>query len=297
MAGEDDAEGVGFNIPYLNTAFILLGPGCSITVEAIRLLAREGVCIGVSAGYGTPLHAAVDIHDPSLTMLSSQSEYRNPQPLHKWLQIWSDDVKRMGAAKRFQQIRYRNLKDGWDHINASRMPISFKRPKDEIEDAVANIHRATGVEQIAGFEGALTKKLYQAAARAAAYPGEFSRVRGAGGKQDVNGLLDQANYIAYGLASVVLWTLGIPASLSVMHGKTRAGGLVFDVADLVKDAICLPCAFAAAAAYEKPEGWKNMDGQPMIGDGPSGFKKFLWGHLRDFKAVERMFSALDEVSR
>lgn len=31
-----------------------------------------------------------------------------------------------------------------------------------------------------------------------------------------------------------------------MHGKTRRGALVFDVADLVKDAIVLPWAFVCA---------------------------------------------------
>jgi len=31
-----------------------------------------------------------------------------------------------------------------------------------------------------------------------------------------------------------------------MHGKTRRGALIFDVADLVKDAIVLPWAFIAA---------------------------------------------------
>lgn len=31
-----------------------------------------------------------------------------------------------------------------------------------------------------------------------------------------------------------------------MHGKTRRGALVFDVADLIKDAVVLPWAFICA---------------------------------------------------
>jgi hypothetical protein len=31
------------------------------------------------------------------------------------------------------------------------------------------------------------------------------------------------------------WVLGVPHGLAVLHGKTRRGGLVFDVADLVKN--------------------------------------------------------------
>jgi CRISP-associated protein Cas1 len=37
--------------------------------------------------------------------------------------------------------------------------------------------------------------------------------------------------------------LGISFALPVLHGKTRRGALVFDVADLFKDAIVLPHAF------------------------------------------------------
>lgn len=39
---------------------------------------------------------------------------------------------------------------------------------------------------------------------------------------------------------------GHSAWLAVMHGKTRRGALVFDIADIVKDAIVLPLAFICA---------------------------------------------------
>ena len=52
--------------------------------------------------------------------------------------------------------------------------------------------------------------------------------------------------MAYGLAATTLWVLGISHSFAVMHGKTRRGALVFDVADLIKDAIVLPWAFICA---------------------------------------------------
>ena len=52
--------------------------------------------------------------------------------------------------------------------------------------------------------------------------------------------------MAYGLAGTTLWFLGIPHGFAVMHGKTRRGALVFDVADLIKDAVVLPYAFICA---------------------------------------------------
>ena len=52
--------------------------------------------------------------------------------------------------------------------------------------------------------------------------------------------------MAYGLGATACWVLGLPHGLAVLHGKTRRGGLVFDVADLVKDAAILPQAFLSA---------------------------------------------------
>ncbi len=46
-------------------------------------------------------------------------------------------------------------------------------------------------------------------------------------------------YLAYGLGATATWVLGLPHGLAVLHGKTRRGGLVFDAADLVKDAVIL----------------------------------------------------------
>ena len=40
--------------------------------------------------------------------------------------------------------------------------------------------------------------------------------------------------------------IGIPPHLSIFHGKTRAGGLVFDLADAFKDALVLPLSFSVA---------------------------------------------------
>ena len=41
--------------------------------------------------------------------------------------------------------------------------------------------------------------------------------------------------------------MGISFALPILHGKTRRGGLVFDLADLVKDAFVMPTAFICAS--------------------------------------------------
>ena len=47
-----------FNIPYKNTAFLLLGLGTSITESAVRLLAESGVMVGFVGTGGSPLLGA-----------------------------------------------------------------------------------------------------------------------------------------------------------------------------------------------------------------------------------------------
>jgi CRISPR-associated protein Cas1 len=94
-------------------------------------------------------------------------------------------------------------------------------------------------------EARLTKHLYRLACKATAY-GEFIRAKRGESADAANQFLDHGNYLAYGLGATAAWVLGLPHGLAVLHGKTRRGGLVFDVADLVKDAVILPQAFASA---------------------------------------------------
>ncbi|WP_279716642.1 type I-F CRISPR-associated endonuclease Cas1f [Chelonobacter oris] len=82
--------------------------------------------------------------------------------------------------------------------------------------------------------------MYKFAAQATRY-GEFTRDREAGDRTNI--FLNHGNYLAYSLAATTTWVLGIPHGFAVMHDKTRRGALVFDVADLIKDALVLPLAF------------------------------------------------------
>ena len=100
------------------------------------------------------------------------------------------------------------------------------------------------------------------------------------GEDTVNRFLNHGNYLAYGMAACVLWVLGIPHSLAVMHGKTRRGGLVFDVADIIKDALVLPMAFT-----EADKGTSEKD-----------FRRACTDNLLDRKAMEHMFRVVETVA-
>ena len=66
----------------------------------------------------------------------------------------------------------------------------------------------------------------------------------------------------------------------MLHGKTRRGGLVFDVADLIKDAIILPQAFISA----------------MRGDDESAFRRACIEQLTRSEALDFMIDTLKSVA-
>jgi CRISPR/Cas system-associated endonuclease Cas1 len=65
-----------------------------------------------------------------------------------------------------------------------------------------------------------------------------------------------------------------------MHGKTRRGALVFDIADLIKDAIVLPWAFICAK--------ENATEQE--------FRQQILQKFTDHKALDFMFDQVKQVA-
>jgi CRISP-associated protein Cas1 len=238
---ETKNENLYFNIPIANTTVILLGTGTSITQAAVRMLAQAGVLIGFCGGGGTPLYMGNEIE-----WLTPQSEYRPTEYLQGWLSFWLDKEKRLQAAKELQQARIEYLRHVWLK-DRELMLVGFDANDPAIADALnackAQISAAKKTTYLLAAEAKLTKKLYKIAARQIDIP-DFTRQHEADDK--ANGFLNHGNYLAYGLAAPTLWVLGIPHGFAVMHGKTRRGALVFDIADLVKDAIILPWAFICA---------------------------------------------------
>lgn len=230
-----------WNIPIANTTCLLLGTGTSITQAAMRMLAQAGVLVGFCGGGGTPLLMANEIE-----WLSPQSEYRPTEYIQGWMQFWFDDQKRLEAAKMFQLSRLDYLKRVWSKdtdLKNEGFDTSNESLIKSLERFEYKTQNALKVTELLQTEATLTKQLYKLAANVTKH-GDFTREREA--TDNANAFLNHGNYLAYGLAATTLWVLGIPHGFAVMHGKTRRGALIFDVADLIKDAIILPWAFVCA---------------------------------------------------
>jgi len=230
-----------WNIPIANTTVILLGTGTSITQAAMRMLASAGVLVGFCGGGGSPLFSGSEIE-----WLNPQSEYRPTEYVQGWLRFWFDEAHRLSVAKTFQHARIGYLKRIWGkdrELKAENFFSDDSQLGTALDSYTDHIDTAQKVGDLLQREALMTKQLYRYAAKATGQDG-FSRDHQA--TDLANGFLNHGNYLAYGLAATTLWVLGIPHGFAVMHGKTRRGALVFDVADLVKDAIVLPWAFVCA---------------------------------------------------
>lgn len=235
-----------WNIPIANTTTILLGTGTSVTQAAMRELSRAGVLVGFCGGGGTPLFAANEM-DIEVAWFSPQSEYRPTEYLQSWVKFWFDDDLRLYAAKAFQRERTARLRGQWGHrqLREAGFNVDVGRLDELLQRTSRNIELAQDNTALLTEEARLTKALFKLAVDTVGY-GDFTRAKRGSGSDPANRFLDHGNYLAYGLGATATWVLGLPHGLAVLHGKTRRGGLVFDVADLVKDASILPQAFLSA---------------------------------------------------
>ena len=238
---EEKVEKQYWNIPIANTTVILLGTGTSITQAAVRMLASAEVLIGFSGSGGTPLIAANEIE-----WLSPQSEYRPTEYVQGWMSFWFDEQKRLKVAKRFQQLRIEYLQRTWSKdgdLKSEGFSMDDADTKTALTRFATKIEDCSNVTELLLVEAQLTKSLYKIAANRTK---QTDFVRQHDSVDDANAFLNHGNYLAYGLAATTLWVLGIPHGFAVLHGKTRRGALVFDVADLIKDTLILPWAFICA---------------------------------------------------
>ena len=241
----------------------------------MRMLAGAGVLVGFCGGGGTPLFAGTEIE-----WLNPQSEYRPTKYVQGWMSFWFAEDKRLQAAKNFQQQRCNFLERVWEKdrdlqsegffVDDREVGGALKGFRDRIESAV-------NVTELLAAEANFAKQLYKYAVQRTDY-GSFTRDTEA--TDTANIFLNHGNYLAYGMAASALWVLGIPHGFAVMHGKTRRGALVFDVADLVKDAIVLPGAFVCAR--------NDLENQE--------FRDYCLQKFTEHKVLEFMYDTLKKQS-
>lgn len=233
-----------YSVPYANLAILFLGQGTSITQEAARLLSEEGVFVAFTGTGGSPLFYG------ALTSYSGTAHFR------RMLTAYSDEEESLIMARKLMHVRCDFMEKVGSDLGDELLGLNERALGAHIRKFRKGIDAASSIPSLLGKEGEYSKGLYAIFAGAGGFsksevftrnPGDGQRI--AKGLEPValaNSCIDHGNYLAYGFAGAALWALGIPPHMPVFHGKTRSGGLVFDLADSVKEAVVLPYAFAAA---------------------------------------------------
>ncbi|NPA68274.1 MAG: type I-F CRISPR-associated endonuclease Cas1 [Chlorobi bacterium] len=223
-----------FNIPDINTNLLILGNGTSITNEALFFLASNNVTVMFSKGHGHPVFADID-----LISITATSEYRPVEYNQNYAKIFFNETKRLETARLFMKKRVENTKKYYGILVDEKIIPFIPEYNSISEFFLKRINTAKNVQEILMFEAEYVKEIYKMFT--VNYNTDFTRNHN--DTKGINGILTQLNYLCYSIANVVLYTLGINHTFSVLHGKTRRGALVFDVADLIKDGLSVPFAF------------------------------------------------------
>jgi len=159
-AGSDDLAAGDYAIPYQGLSMILLGPGCSLTHDVLRLLARHGTLLAAIGGGGTKFYTA-----PPMGQGRSATARRHAT-------LWSDAKRRLDVARRMYAMRFGRILPHRDiavlrgieggrvkemyRVQAERFGISWKgRRYDRANPTAADLpnqainHVATFVESAA----------------------------------------------------------------------------------------------------------------------------------------------------
>ena len=270
-----------YNIPHINTSLIMVGEGSSISRDAVAMISDSNTILMFVGGKGTPLHASSDL---SFTVISPAIEYAPTQYMQKWIYLFIDKEKALKAAKDFMYFRIENILYFYQKLDfIQETGVILNKDSNEIKEYKSKINASKNETELLLSEAWFTKILYRKFTIAVNMSG-FTREQGAKSNANdfdiINGFLDHGNYLFYGLASVTLHGLGISYALPLLHGKTRRGALVFDVADLVKDAICLPLSFYCA----------------LDGNDDKQFREKLIFYVQKYKVLDKLFEQVKTVA-
>ena len=206
-----------YSVPVCGIGGLFLGPGTSITSESMRVISSRGCLIGVMGGSASPLYLC-------------STQHRSPLPRIRQHKVVFDEIKKINAGKILFNRRALFIKK---FSSVSLPPFPSCTEKDTINTLLSK-------------EGAWARETYKYLAVQYKVP-FVKRGKPFRGKKDP---LTFLNYLSYSLADLSILHLGYDPNIGVLHGRTKGGGLSYDLADVVKPIIALELSFEAIK-----EGW------------------------------------------
>ena len=201
-----------YSIPVCGIGGLFLGPGTSISSESMRIISSRGCLIGVMGGNSAPLYLC-------------STQHRSPLPRIRQHKIIFNEEKRINSAK----ILFKRREIFINKFSPVPLP---KFPSYSETDTV---------NTLLSKEGAWARESYKFLSAQYNVP-YVKRGKPFRGKKDPITFL---NFLSYSLADLTILHLGYDPNIGVLHGRTKGGGLSYDLADVVKPVIALVLSFEA----------------------------------------------------
>lgn len=198
-----DSEGSVVRIPCATLSSILLGPGTSVTHEAIKVLAASN-CLVSWVG-----------EDAMIYYAAGQSPVSDTRKLRNQAALSSSPRKSIEVARRL--FRHRFPQDELDGKTLKEMMgLEGRRTRE--------LYELKGKEYGVGWKG----RAYT--------PGKFEL------SDTTNRILTASNAALYGIVSSAVHSLGYSPHLGFIHSGSPLP-FVYDIADLYKEKLCIDLAF------------------------------------------------------
>jgi len=246
-AGTEDLAPGEYLIPFQTVSVILLGPGTTVSHDALRLLARHGTGLVMTGEGDVRMYASMPFGPDDSALARKQAR------------LWADPEKRIDLARRMYAWR---LGEVLPHAD---------------------------LDTLRGIEGARMRETYKMLARR--FSIEWDGRRYDRSRPDSNDAPNQAiNHAATAVeaaAMVAVAAVGAISQLGFIHEDSGLS-LCLDIADLYRDSITLPVAFAAVRDLRAKNGNLNSDLEPAV--------RRLAGRLfRKEKLVSQMIERIKEL--
>lgn len=122
-AQSDDLDAGDYAIPYQNVSLILLGPGSTVSHDALRILARHGTLLAAVGEGGTKFYTAPPMGQGHSNVARAQAR------------LWADESERLSVARRMYAFRFGKILPHRDiavlrGIEGARMKETYKLVAD-----------------------------------------------------------------------------------------------------------------------------------------------------------------------
>jgi CRISP-associated protein Cas1 len=207
-----EKEDVEVTLPVANIGALILGPGCSITTEAAKISTTRGCLLCFSGGQSLPIF-----------LVSNQ--HRSPLSRIRQHECVFDAEKRKKAANVLFERRGQFIKK---YSECKLYPF----PKGDSSPTI---------ETMMSEEAVWAKQSYRMLAKTHEVLWISKKIEDESRKNPITFL----NFLSYSVADIVIHHLGYDPNIGILHGRTKGGGLCYDLADIIKPVLALVPSFKA----------------------------------------------------